>query len=60
VGGFSRFIRFEVGDSSKIKFWHDVWCGDQAFKSGFPELFSITRLKEVAIADHLQFSNDTL
>jgi hypothetical protein len=27
VGGFSRFIRFEVGDGSKIRFWLDVWCG---------------------------------
>jgi hypothetical protein len=25
---FCRFVRFEVGDGSKIKFWQDVWCGD--------------------------------
>jgi hypothetical protein len=24
---FSRCTRFEVGDGSKINFWHDVWCG---------------------------------
>jgi len=23
-GGFSKLIRFEVGDGEKIKFWHDL------------------------------------
>jgi hypothetical protein len=23
---------FEVRDRSKIRFWHDLWCGDRAFK----------------------------
>jgi len=23
-GDFSRFVRFEVGDGSKIRFWQDV------------------------------------
>ena len=32
---FSRFVKFEVGDGSKIRFWHDVWCGDQTLKEGF-------------------------
>jgi hypothetical protein len=25
-GTFSRSIRFEVGDDSHIRFWHDTWC----------------------------------
>jgi hypothetical protein len=32
---FSSHTRFDVGDNSKIRFWHDVWCGDQALKIGF-------------------------
>jgi hypothetical protein len=24
----SRHTRFEVGDGSMNRFWHDVWCGD--------------------------------
>jgi hypothetical protein len=32
-GEFSRFIRFEVVDGSKIIFWHYVWCGDQTLKA---------------------------
>jgi hypothetical protein len=23
---FSKFVRFEVGDGSKVSFWLDVWC----------------------------------
>jgi hypothetical protein len=30
VGEFSRYTRFDVGDDSKIKFWHDVWCGEHS------------------------------
>lgn len=30
MGGefFSRFVRYEVGDGTQIRFWHDLWCGD--------------------------------
>jgi hypothetical protein len=24
---FARFLSFEVGDGSRIRFWNDVWCG---------------------------------
>jgi len=50
VGGFSRFIRFEVGDGSKIRFWLDVWCA----------LFSIACFKDASVANHVQFSIDIL
>jgi hypothetical protein len=26
-GEFSNHTRFEVGDDSKIRFWHNMWCG---------------------------------
>ncbi len=25
---FRRFISFEVGDESRLSFWHKIWCGD--------------------------------
>jgi hypothetical protein len=34
---FFRYTRFEVGDNSKISFWHDVWCEDQPLKVAFLE-----------------------
>jgi hypothetical protein len=38
---FSSLVRYEVGDGTKIRFWHDLWCGDQTLKESFQELFSI-------------------
>lgn len=60
MGWSSRFVWFEVGDGSRIRFWHDVYCGDQTFKEALPVLFSIARHKEALVAYHVQFSNDSL
>jgi hypothetical protein len=57
VVNFSKFVRFEVGDGSQISFWHNVWCGEQALKIPYPNLFSIARCKGSCVADHLQFRN---
>jgi hypothetical protein len=57
LGKLSSHTRFEVGDDSKIRFWHDVWCGDQALKIAFPKLFNIARFKEDAMADHFELSS---
>jgi hypothetical protein len=57
---FCKFVRFDMGDGSKIIFCHDMWCGDQTSKAPFPELYSISRFKEALVVDHLQYSNDTL
>lgn len=40
---FSKFVKYEVGDGSKVNFWHDVWCGDSSLKISNPDLFNITR-----------------
>jgi len=48
---------YEVGDGSKIRFWHDLWCRDQPLKESFSELFSIPCCKEAWVADNMQFSN---
>jgi hypothetical protein len=29
---FSSHTRFEVGDGSKIRFWHDKWYGDRSLR----------------------------
>jgi hypothetical protein len=49
-----------VGEGSKIRFWHDLWCGDHPLKASFPELFSISCYKEAMVAYHVQFSNGNL
>ena len=32
------FIRYEVGVGSKIRFWHDLWWGNNLLKIVFSEL----------------------
>jgi hypothetical protein len=51
---FSSDIRFEVGDGSKIWLWHNMWCGDKAFKEAFPDLYSIACVKDAFVAIHLE------
>ena len=50
----------KVRDGAKVRFSYDVWCGDQTLKETLPTLFSIAHLKEASVADHMQFSNNTL
>ena len=38
---FKQFISFDVGDGSRVSFWHDVWCGDRTLKEMYPALFAI-------------------
>ena len=43
-----------------MKFWHDVWCGDDPLSMYFPDLFSINNDKEAYVADLMQFPNGVL
>jgi hypothetical protein len=52
-----RFVRYEVGDGSKIRLWHDLCCWDKPLKESFSELFSIACCNEVWVADNMQLSN---
>jgi hypothetical protein len=44
-----------VGDGSRVRFWHDLWCGEQPLKISYPDLFSITHFKDAWVVDHVQF-----
>jgi len=54
---FSRFVTYEVGDGSKVRFWHDLWCVEQSLKISYLYLFSIARCKDTWVADHMLFRN---
>jgi hypothetical protein len=56
---FSIHTRFKLGDGSKIRFWHNVWCSNRPLKATFHVLFSITRCKDASVTDHLEFSSDS-
>jgi hypothetical protein len=51
---FSGFVRFEVGDRVRTKFWHDLWCGNTILKEAFPVLFGSARAKDASIADNME------
>jgi hypothetical protein len=54
---FSSHAKFEMGDSFKVSFWHDLCCGNMALKGAFPDLFGIVCAKDVFVAAHLKFSS---
>jgi hypothetical protein len=37
-GMFSSNTKLELGEGTKVKFWHDLWCEDKALKKAFPDL----------------------
>ena len=50
-------VHYEVGDGSKVLFWHDVWCGELPLKVLFPELFIIACGKDAWVEENMQFQN---
>jgi hypothetical protein len=54
---FSRFVRYELGNGYKVRFWHDLWCGEQPLKVSYPNLFSFALCKDAWAVDHIQFGN---
>lgn len=60
LGEFSSQTRFEVGNGSKIRLWHDKWCGVQVLKEFFfPYLHSISFIKDAFVAYYLELSSDS-
>jgi hypothetical protein len=52
-GDFSRYTRLVVRDDSKVRFWHDVWCGEQFLKVVLLEIFCLAPSKDATAAKHL-------
>ena len=48
---FSQSAVFVLGDGRRIKFWRDVWCGEEALCNSFPNLFNIGTNKEAKVAE---------
>jgi hypothetical protein len=43
-----------VGDGTRTRFWHDLWCRDTVLKEAFPVLFGIAREKDASVADNME------
>ena len=42
---------FALGNGSRISFWKDAWCGEEALRLTFPNLFRLTAQKNAKAAD---------
>ena len=47
---FSTHTHFAVGDGTKIRFWEDLWWGDQLLCLQLPRLFRVTTTKNLSIS----------
>ena len=47
---FSKFIWFDVGDGTRVKFWDDVWCRDRPLKEAFLDLYNISRSRDASVS----------
>ena len=47
----SSIISFLVGNSRRVKFWKDKWCGDKPLCVSFLPLFAIVVSKDVWVVD---------
>jgi hypothetical protein len=56
---FSNHISYKLGDGSRIRFWHDTWCGDLPLKQQFPILYLLTRAPEARVADFCRLQGST-
>ena len=46
---FSKFTWFAVGNGDRIRFWEDLWWGDQSLSSQYPRLFRVVTDKNIPI-----------
>ncbi|RVW86011.1 Transposon TX1 uncharacterized 149 kDa protein [Vitis vinifera] len=49
----SKFTRFVVGDRERIRFWEDLWWGDQPLGSQYSRLFRVVSDKNILISSIL-------
>ena len=54
-----QHVRFEVGDGSRVLFWHDVWCGELPLKILFLALFSIACAKEAWVEENMDITHNS-
>ena len=55
MGGFLKHVRLEVGDSRRIQFWNDIWCGDIPLSDVFPKLYARAANKDAGVGDYCKY-----
>ena len=57
---FSKLLKYDVGDGTRVKFWKHVWCGDCSLKEAFPELYDLSRANDSLVAEVMGWSSRQL
>ena len=42
---------FSLGDDSRVSFWKDIWCGEEALCNAFATLFNLAAHKDARVVD---------
>ena len=42
---------FSLGNGRRVRFWKDIWCGEEPLSLSFPSLFSLAANIEAMVAD---------
>lgn len=53
IKGWSIFmviVEIVLGNESRISFWHDPWCGWEALRHRFPQIYNIASYKNVVVS----------
>jgi hypothetical protein len=50
----SSYTKIEVGNGTRISFWHDLWVEDMTLKVAFSTLFRIAAAKNASVANNLE------
>ena len=48
---FSLFIRLVVGNGERIRFWEDLWWGNQTLCSQFADLYRVIYVKNLTVSN---------
>ena len=54
---FKHYVRFEIGNRSRVLFWKDVWCGERPLMNAFPALFAIACEKDAWVEENMDIVN---
>ena len=53
MDAFKQQLEFIVGSVVWVRFWTDVWCGNNCLAGRYPSLFGLAVEKDVSVADYM-------
>jgi len=48
---FDKSFEWVLGEGNKVKFWEDIWAGEETLKCRFSRLYSISECKDRVIGE---------